>query len=69
MPTINKNIATELIHNDGHYKDDPVVMKIVTYNNMFNNGLEYACVYEGQDMMRYENSPACHNVKTLWVKS
>ncbi len=42
------------------------VTKIVTYNNMFNNGLEYAILYEHQDQDRYEKSHACSNVTTIW---
>ena len=67
MSTINKEIAEKIIEGKGYYPGDHIqVSKIVTYNNQFDGGLTYAMVYEHQDQMRYEESPACHNVTTIW---
>jgi hypothetical protein len=67
MSTINKTIADEIITHKGYYPGDHTkVTKIVTYNNMFNGGLEYACVYSHENPYRYEGSPACIDVKTYW---
>lgn len=67
MSTISKEIAQTIIDNERYYPGDHVrVTKIVTYNNQFDGGLEYAMVYEHQDQMRYEESSACHNVTTIW---
>jgi hypothetical protein len=66
MGTINKEIAEVIIANNGYYPGDPRVKKIVTYNNQFNGGLEWALVGPGDDLMRYEKSPASHKVKVIW---
>lgn len=64
MGTISKIIADDIIA--GKYPEDDCT-KIVTYNNMFDGSLTYACVFRREDQMKYELSPACHNVKTYWV--
>lgn len=66
MATVSKHIAEELIANDGYYPGDPRVSKVVQYSNDFNGELAWAIVYPHEDQMRYETSPACHNVKVLW---
>jgi hypothetical protein len=70
MATLTKGICQDVINGD--YHDGPQgpyegIVKIVTYNNMFNGGLEYASVHKKDYFMRYEESPACHNVKTVWT--
>jgi hypothetical protein len=66
MGTINKQIADEIIA--GGYKSDKPV-KIVTYNNMFEGGLTYAVVCASDPYTKYEQSPACSNVRTVWTKA
>lgn len=67
MSTVDKEIADEVIAKNGYYHpEDPRVRKVVTYNNQFNGKLEYAVVYVNQNSMKYENSPACRNVKVIW---
>jgi hypothetical protein len=66
MGSISKKVAEEIVANDGVYMDDPRCSKIVTYENMFDGGLTYAIVYPHEDQMKYERSPACTNVQTLW---
>ena len=67
MATVTKEICEEIITGNGWYRGDPVrVVKVVTYNNMFDGGLTWAIVYPDEDLMRYENSPACQNVKVIW---
>lgn len=69
MSTItSKEIVDETIANNGVYPGDPPVIKIVQYNNMFNGGLAWGFVYEHEDPMRYENSPACHNPVVIWER-
>lgn len=65
MSTISEAIALEIIAGNGQYKDDPPVVKVVTYDNQW-GGKSWAIVYPGQDPMRYERSPACSNVQTIW---
>lgn len=65
MSTINKQIADDIIA--GKYPDEGVT-KIVTYNNMFNGGLEYAAVHRRENQFKYEESPACSNVKVYWLE-
>lgn len=63
MGTISKAIAEDIIA--GKYDEDGCT-KIVTYNNMFDGTLTYAVVFYREDQMKYELSPACHNVKVIW---
>jgi hypothetical protein len=68
MATITqKEIIEEIIANNGRYMDDPLVVKIVSYSNMFNGGEAWGIIYEHEDPMRYHKSPACHNPQTIWV--
>jgi len=66
MATINqRSIVDNIIANDGYYeedgeRDDMRVVRIVQYNNMFNGGLAYGLIYEGEDKRRYFQ-PQCHN--------
>lgn len=66
MATVSKEMAMELIVNDGFYPGDPRASKIVKYTNDW--GAEcYAIVWPHEPQLRYELSPACHNVEVLWV--
>ena len=65
MSTINLSLAQQLIKSNGHFKDDPQVVKIVRYDNAFGD-VSYAAIYIHQEYNLYEESPACHNVKVLW---
>jgi hypothetical protein len=57
MATINKQIAEQIIANDGYFADDPRVAKVVVYENMFDGTDSYALVYPHEYLMRYEESP------------
>lgn len=63
MSTVNKQIVDDIIA--GKY-DDERITKIVTYNNMFDGSLSYAIVHESENQIKYEESPACRNVKIYW---
>jgi len=63
MGTINREIAKDIIK--GLYPTDDTT-KIVTYNNMFDGGLTFATVYRHEYQNKYEESPACHNVRVVW---
>jgi len=63
MSTINKEIAAKII-NGVDYVDE--TQYIVTYNNQFNGGLEYATIGWCESPMRYHYSYACHNVQVVW---
>lgn len=65
MGTINHAIALDIVA--GEYEEDRPT-KIVTYNNMFDGSLTYAVVFEHDDQMKYERSPACSNCKVWWTK-
>lgn len=67
MATITSpDIVDTIIKNDGRYGGDPQVVKIVRYNNMFDGKLAWGLIYKGEDLMRYHNSAACLNPKTVW---
>ena len=65
MASINKQIADDIIA--GKYPEDDCT-KIVTYNNMFDGGLTYAAVFRRNYQNKYEESPACQNVRTYWTE-
>lgn len=66
MATVSKEIADEIIAHEGRYPGDPLVIKIVRYENQFNGEYGYGLVYEGEDPHRYHTSPACINPQTIW---
>jgi len=69
MATITqKHIVDGIIENNGRYMDDPIVVKIVEYENMFDGALAWGLIYEWDDPNRYHNAPACHNPRTIWER-
>lgn len=70
MATItSRHIIDEIIADDGKYMDDPLVVKIVEYSNMFNGGLAWGIIYAHEDLNRYHESGACINPHTIWEHS
>ncbi|MGE4259176.1 MAG: hypothetical protein AB7F19_07530 [Candidatus Babeliales bacterium] len=73
MPTLNKEICQNIMANGGYYtspdgeKDPHRVVRILTYDNMFDGGETWAAVYEHEDYNRYDKSAACCNVTTRWT--
>lgn len=69
MATIDApEIVQNIIDHDGWYDGDrtePRVVKVVSYLNQWGNTSQ-AIVYERDNYMRYEESPACRNVKVIW---
>lgn len=64
MATVSKNIADNIKAADGHYDDDPRVMRIVEYTDMAGQqafGLEY----EGQ-VGKYAESVYVRNPKVYF---
>lgn len=69
MPTINsKQLVDEIIARNGHYEDDPQVVKIVEYTNDW-GGRSYGLIYEQHDPNMYAPSPFVHNPKTIWERN
>lgn len=75
MATITqKDVVDEIIAGNGLYGSeedgfDPLVVKIVEYNNMFNGGIAWGLIYEGEDLNRYHESGACVKPRTIWEHS
>jgi hypothetical protein len=67
MATVNDRRTVDLIiEGNGFYpEDDMRVVRIVEYNNMFNGGIAYGLIYEGESLDRYF-VPQCHNAHTIW---
>lgn len=65
MSTVNQALAEAIIAADGYYLDDPRVTKVVKYTNSY-GGESYAILYAHHDQLKYEQSPFCGNVTTLW---
>lgn len=64
MGTVSKELADEIKKNNGHYSDDPRVMRIVEYTNAWGKqayGLEYA-----QDIGKYSESEYVQSPKIYW---
>jgi len=70
MATINsKEIVDELIKNNGHYSDDPPVIKIVEYTSGYpGNPPCYGLIYEGDGLDRYRESQFVRNPKTIFER-
>lgn len=67
MATVNsKSIVDHIIEHDGHYDDDPVVVRIVEYKNMFNGGVAWGLIYQHEDPERYHKSAACIDPRIIW---
>jgi hypothetical protein len=68
MATVNSRaIVDEIIEGNGYYEDDELqVVKIVQYNNIFDGGITYGLIWEGEDPWRYHKGEACLNPRTIW---
>jgi hypothetical protein len=67
MATVNsRQVVDEIIANEGRYPGDPLVVRIVEYNNQFNGAICWGLIYEGQDIWMYHKSPACHNPRIIF---
>lgn len=64
MPTVDKTLADKLRANDGHYSDDPRVMRIVEYDNAW-GGVSYGLEYEGK-LGFYRESEFIRNPRVYW---
>lgn len=67
MATINsREMVDEIIANQGLYPGDHLrVERIVEYNNIFDGGIAYGLIYEGEDLNRYHEG-ATVNPRTIW---
>jgi hypothetical protein len=67
MATVDsREIVDAIIKGNGFYPgDDDRVVRIVQYNNMFNGGIAYGLIYQGEDLNRYF-VPQCRNAKSIW---
>jgi hypothetical protein len=72
MATIDsKEIVDRIIANNGRYdEDDPLVVMIVQYRNVFGSHPSYGLVYEGEPLDKYKASeyvrdPVCIFIRTL----
>jgi len=67
MATVNsREIVDQIIAGNGYYMGDPLVIRIVSYENMFNGGTTYGLIYQGEDPWRYHKADACSNVQTIF---
>jgi len=72
VATVNSyQIVETIMENNGVYPGDehmPPVVKIVQYENQWNGAPAYGLIYAHEDPMRYHESDACINPKTIWVR-
>ena len=66
MATVYKELAEEIIANDGYYADDPRVVQVIKYQNSF-GGESWAILYK-EDVLtnRYAESEFIRNPETVW---
>lgn len=66
MATVeDRKLVDEIIAGNGHYYDDPRVVKIVQYQNT-NGGICYGLIYEYDDGNKYAESPFVCNPTVIW---
>jgi hypothetical protein len=66
----SKKIVDETIMHDGLYPGDSRrVVKIVCYQNAFDDGLAYGFIYEGEDPEKYVASDFIRNPQTIFEYS
>ena len=69
MSTVTKEIAQKAIDNNGHYHpEDPEIIAVIEYSNIFNGDLAYKLVYKGQDIEQTQGRIACRWSKLYWSK-
>jgi hypothetical protein len=64
MATVTKGLADVLVRNNGHYSDDPRVMRIVEYTNAWGKQA-FGIEYEGE-VGKYYPSEYVNNPKVYW---
>jgi len=64
MATISKDLADRIVANNGYYKDDPRVYRIVEYTNAW-GGIAYGLEYPGQEG-KYSPSEYVINPRVYW---
>ena len=64
MATVSKDLADRIVANDGYYKDDPRVYRIVEYTNAWGK-LAYGIEYE-RDLGKYSPSEYINSPQVYW---
>jgi len=80
MATVNKELARELVENDGVYEDDQIPYCVVMYQNKIKYGekiiydpdkpgncWDYAICYERRDYLALVDSPVVGGIEFLWA--
>ena len=69
MSTVTKAIADKAIANNGRYHpEDPEIIAVIEYSNIFDGGAAYKLVYAGQSIQQVRDSIACRTSKMYWTK-
>jgi hypothetical protein len=69
MSTVSKTIADNIIAHNGYYDGDTSesrCIRIVKYQNMFNDEDAYGVISQGESLNRYHESAACNNPVIYW---
>lgn len=69
MPTVNRRIADEIVAAHGRFESDPLVIRIVEYDNAFGNGKSYGLIYEGMEWDTYRPTEFVRNPRTYWQRA
>ena len=67
MATVEKELADLIATNNGHYMDDPVVARIVKYNNAW-GGVAYGLEYQ-HEVGKYAESEYVGDPQVYWQRS
>ena len=65
MSTISKEIAQQIIHNNGYYPGDPQYYAVLTYTSAWNSEC-YAIVHNRADLSRYTPTEYVRSPKVIW---
>jgi len=67
MSTVSKSIADRIIAGEFD-TDQPLITEIIQYNNIFDGGLAYKLIYDGQNYKAYLHVPSMLNPRLYWQR-
>jgi len=66
MSTVTKELAEEIIANNGYYENDPRIMQVVKYRNKWGGDCWAILYQEDVDFNRYEETEYVNNPTVIW---
>ena len=66
---MNRRIWTQILRNHGRYEDDPQVLALYTYANMFNGGLSFKVIYDQRGLQSFMESDCVTGHRLAWHRN